>query len=202
MVDPTAIAITAIYVSGATAIAITAIVVSGVLGPTTVALFQWRQDKRRFHHERRLQDTIELRQWIDKTADALDDVVTTFESVTHGRRFVQESTRHWEGNEYPVYKALTGDLEDSIGTLERSLSRLITRLGEPNRLALVSREMVSAGQEVQDHLAEMAGYYNVASPMGMKSAYDKLGDLVTSLKNLRPKYDLAAHEIAGAIIAD
>src|SRR4051812_42516010 len=138
--------ITAIYVSGATAIAITAVVVSGVLGPSMVALFQWRQDLRRFHHDRRLQDTVELRKWIDQTADALDDVVSTFETVTQGRRFVQESTRHWEGNEYPIYKALTDDLEESISRLERSLSRLITRLGEPNPLALVSREMVAAGQ--------------------------------------------------------
>jgi hypothetical protein len=38
--------------------------------------------------------------------------------------------------------------------------------------------------------------------MGMQAAYDRLANLVAGLRNLRPKYDLAAHEIAGAITAD
>jgi hypothetical protein len=187
--DTTAITITAIVTTG---------VASGVIGPAVAARLEGRRDERRFRHERVLQDSAEVRRMIDGTADRLDAVITAFDKAsvkTSNLSLIEK-----RGTD------LLDELESSVVGLERALSRLIVRVGSDSPLADTCREVIDAAREVEFDLMgvsntmDLAMFNDAPPPPSLSEEMDKVFRGVVKLKALRPHFDAAAHEVAGAIV--
>jgi hypothetical protein len=188
MADTTAITITAIVTTG---------IVSGVLGPWVAARLEGQRDERRFRHERVMHDAAEVRAMIDETAEKLDAVVGEFDKVARWRNVENLSLVNDKGVQ------VLDRLQSVVVELERTLPRLIRRVGEGSSLTTIARQIVDVAHELELDLAGVANTMDVnwgAAPSGYFVELDELFQKVEALKTeLRPRFDAAAHGEAGAV---
>jgi len=181
MDDSTIIAVVAIVTTGVT---------TGIAGPAITSWATTRGQKRKFKHERYLRDSAELRDLVDETAVALDELVrfTELGNVLKGSTDNDRSTQY------------VTDLQSRIETFERWATRLTIRTGPQSSISQscssLSAKASDLGTEITRIRMFRSGAFfgpdadeQAADPgRASREAYDRLRINVEELEALVPDF--------------
>lgn len=191
--------------SDTTLISITAVLVAGVAGPGITALATTRGQGKKFKHERKFRDLEEIRQLIDETGTALNEVIrecSNFGPMVHQLGIGQASS------------AVLTELEQKLEEFEAVSARLRIRAGLASEIAEVCGRLIEAVELLQAQVtylgilipmlnSEKIGETNRATwTTDFTNSMEKLMDESKALRELRPVYIAAAHRLAGADLSE
>ena len=143
MTDSTIVAVVAIVTTG---------IVTGIAGPAITALATSRGQKRKFHQERFLRDSDEIRRHLDSTLGALDSLVrclTGLGSLVTSLGIGAASSQ------------LLDELEREAESFNQRLARLTIRVGPDTELIRICDQLIEAVHEVQAELVLISGLGHV-----------------------------------------